>query len=100
MLTQLETQPASTKASDKAYNELRLKVLRYLIARYADERCWNRRSAASQSQSTSRSHAASRLLPTVCNSLPPRQSRDLMPSLRRIREANVDSYQDFGVAVN
>ncbi|MEQ8211645.1 MAG: hypothetical protein RH917_17600 [Lacipirellulaceae bacterium] len=77
-------------------------MLRYLIARYEDEQCWNRRRVtfSSAQLSSPQAIALSRPLTSDFDLSPPRRPHDLLPSLRRIREANVDSYRDFGLAAN
>ena len=79
---------------------LYMKVLRYLVARYEDERCW--RSVRIGNDHSELPPAGRDTQAQVRSALqhahkPPKSRGEIRPVLQHIRSANVESYAEFGV---
>jgi hypothetical protein len=102
-LSDLERRSMAGRSGAEWRNILYAKVLRYLIARYEDERCWNRYAVKSPPAATSSparacgSHESVLLTAPVVS--PPRSRREMLRTLQWIHAANIQSYRHFGIPV-
>ena len=78
---------------------LYMKVLRYLVARYEDDRCWR---SVRVGKDHSKRPAVSRSTQDQIRAAlqhahqPPKSRDEIRPVLQHIRAANVKSYAEFG----
>jgi hypothetical protein len=99
-LSRLERRSTRKHTIADWHDMLYAKVLRYLIARYEDDGCWNRHAVESQTIATPFRAAESgrseskRLAPKA---ILPRSPQEMVPRLQWIHAANAQSYQEFGV---
>jgi hypothetical protein len=99
-LSRLERRSTRKHAIADWHDMLYAKVLRYLVARYEDQGCWNSHAVQSQTIATSSQAVESsrseskRLAPKA---VLPRSPQEMAPRLQWIHAANAQSYQDFGV---
>ena len=104
LLSKIESYSTVPNSLVRWQQQLHAKVLRYLINRYQDERCWNRHALKLPKKSTSGSASMRRISDnTPMAEIQPRlptSDQQLRAMLDHIQQANIESYKHFAVHVD